>query len=101
MSIFKDVLQEEYQRLQALKDKYNEELEKLPKGSISAKNRNNQYYYYLAYRVKDKVKFKYIGKKDSEALSKIEEQLSKRKEIESKLEQVNNAIKDLSKSVNG
>ncbi len=30
MSIFKDVLQEEYQRLHTLKDKYNEELEELP-----------------------------------------------------------------------
>lgn len=98
MSIFKDILQEEQKRLNALKNKYEQALEKLPKGSLSRKIRNKKPYYYLAYRDGDKVKFKYIGKEDSEKYRILQEQLPKRHDLLRKLQQVKKDLKELSKS---
>ena len=100
MSILRDILKEEYDRLSALREKYSNELQCLPKGSISAKKRNNKNYYYLAYRVGNKVKFKYVGKENSDSLKALKVELSKRKELEIKLIQINKQINELSKSIN-
>ena len=61
MSYVKNILQEEYQRLKALSEKYTDEIRLLPKGSVSIKKRNYKEYLYLAYREKDRVRFEYIG----------------------------------------
>ena len=100
MSILQDILKEEKIRLTALKQKYEKELEKLPRGSLSKKLRNNKPYYYLAYRDGEKVKFQYIGKEDSEKLHILQKQVSKRHGLILKLKQVNEELKELSKSVN-
>ncbi len=39
MSYVKDILQEEFERLQALSQKYHAEIRLLPKGSVSIKKR--------------------------------------------------------------
>jgi len=99
MSVFKDMLNEEFKRLSELKSKYEKELVSFPKGSLSRKIRNNKPYFYLAYREKEKVKFEYIGKEDSKKLQITRELLLKRQDIEQKLKQVNNELKELSKSM--
>ncbi len=70
MSYLKSVLQEEYERLKALVEKYNDEISALPHGSISIKKRNRKEYVYLAYRKKENVKFEYIGSISSEKSKK-------------------------------
>lgn len=99
MSALQGILREEYDRLRKLSEKYQNELKRLPKGSISVKEIGNNNYYYLAFRKKEKVIFKYLGKEDSIKLNQIEEQLRKRKDLELKLRQVNSDIKELSKSI--
>lgn len=93
------VLKEEYKRLKQLVNKYTKNLNKLPKGSISSKKRNNSHYFYLAYRQGKKVKFIYVGKEDSEALEEIKEKVERRKEILNKLRQVKTELKELKKVI--
>ncbi|MDP8241991.1 MAG: HNH endonuclease [Candidatus Celaenobacter antarcticus] len=65
------------------KNKILEELKDLPsKGSIQPKKRGGRYYYYLAYRESDKVKFKYIGK---ERPFELEKKLKRSKLLKRKL----------------
>jgi hypothetical protein len=100
MSIFKDTLKEEVNRLNQLKGKYEKELESYPKGTLSGKSRGGKLYYYLAYRINKKIKFDYVGKEGSEKVLSMKGLISKRQTIENKLKQVKNELKDISKSIN-
>ncbi len=99
MSILKGVLEEEYQRLQYTKRQYSDLLSSLPKGSLSQKKRGNKVYIYRAFRIKDKVKFVYIGKADSEAAVEAYRQFKKRQQIQKQLKEVNNQIIALQRSL--
>ena len=99
MSIVFDVLQEELDRLKNLYKIYTKKIQVLPKGSISLKKRYNNIYLYLAFRNGYKVKFKYIGKKDSQAASAIAEKVKQRKELEMKIKKIRQEIKRLQKAI--
>lgn len=101
MSYLKSVLQEEYERLKALIEKYNDEISALPRGSISIKRRNQKKYLYLAYRKKENVKFEYIGSISSEKSKNIIKKVKLRKEYEIKLKQVRKDLKEIEKVING
>ena len=66
--------------------KYNEELDKLPKGTISEKVVNGNIYYYLKYREGKKVVSQYIPKNEIDNVSKS---LEKRKHIEVMVKSLN------------
>ncbi len=69
------------------------ELKDLPsKGSIQPKRRGKKYYYYLAFRENDKVKFKYIGKVRP---IELEEKLKRSKELKRKLTLINGFLYSL------
>ena len=99
MSIAKDILIDEYNRLNNLLQEYKNMLDNLPKGSLSKKKIKNHIYFYLAYRIKSKVKFDYIGKKYSERYIEIVNQLSERKKLMNKIRQVKQYIKELKRYV--
>jgi len=101
MSYIKAILQEEYQRLKALSDKYIDEINALPRGSISIKKRNQREYLYLAYRKKYKLKFEYIGPMASEKSQAVLKQIGLRKEFENKLKQVRKNLLEIGKATNG
>ncbi len=101
MSYIKAILQEEYQRLKALSDKYNDEINSLPRGSISIKKRNQREYLYLAYRQQSKLKFEYIGPVASEKSQTVLNQIDLRKEFEHKLKQVKKDLLEIEKVTNG
>jgi len=101
MSYLKSVLHEEYERLKALLEKYNDEISALPHGSISIKKRNQKEYVYLAYRKKENVKFEYIGSISSEKSKNVEKKVKLRKEYEIKLKQVRKDLKEIEKVING
>ena len=63
----KGVLKEELDNSLRMKKRYEQELAKLPKGSLVKKNIKGYQYYYLLLRDKGKVKFIYKGKKVSTA----------------------------------
>ena len=101
MSYLKSVLQEEYERLKALLQKYNDEISALPHGSISIKKRNQKEYVYLAYRKKENVKFEYIGSISSEKSKNVVKKVKLRKGYEIKLKQVRKDLEEIEKVING
>ena len=62
----KSVLKEELENSIRMKKRYEEELLKLPKGSISKRKIKGHEYYYLVYRDNGKFKSVYKGKSVSE-----------------------------------
>ena len=76
--ILRTILQEK-ERIDRMLAKYQEELEMLPKGTISEKKVKQSTYYYLKYREGKKVISRYIPQKDVEA---VREQVEKRRHIE-------------------
>ncbi len=101
MSYIKNVMQEEYQRLQVLYQKYIDKIDSFPKGTVSIKKRNKSEYLYLASRQGDKVKFNYIGSISSEKSLEILDQVNNRKKYELKLKQVRGDLKEIGKVING
>ncbi|PIE71613.1 MAG: hypothetical protein CSA22_01960 [Deltaproteobacteria bacterium] len=101
MSYIKGVIQEEYDRLNALVDKYQAKIAEYPKGGISIKKRNHREYVYLAVRKADKVKFQYIGAVDSEKAGVVKDQINTRKQFEEKLKQVKADLKEIEKVLHG
>ena len=76
--ILSTILQEK-ERIDRMLAKYQEELEMLPKGTISEKKVKQSTYYYLKYREGKKVISRYIPQKDVDA---VREQVEKRRHIE-------------------
>src|SRR6056297_125198 len=101
MAMVFDILEEEKNRLISLKEKYEHQISVLPKGSLSRKKRWNREYIYLAYRKDSKVKFVYIGPRDSEEAKELTEKIDKRRELENKLQQVNKNLKDVERGLCG
>lgn len=84
MSVVIDVIHEEAERLGSLISLYDDKIAGLPKGSISEKPRGNCMYCYLAYRKDGKVKFDYIGSKNSDKVRALRSQIEQRKKYEEK-----------------
>ncbi|MCD4655816.1 hypothetical protein K8T06_17995 [bacterium] len=99
MSVVQHILREEYDRLQELVSFYSEAIEKLPKGSISWKKRNDKIYAYLVYRDHKKIKFIYLGKENSEKAVEISRHIEARKEKEKLLRQVKANLKEIKKAL--
>ncbi len=76
--ILSTILQER-ERIDRMLAKYQEELEMLPKGTISEKKAGQSTYFYLKYREGKRVISKYIPQKDVET---VREQVEKRRHIE-------------------
>jgi hypothetical protein len=99
MSIVKDILRDERNRLVLLKDQIEEQILSLPKGSLSRKKRNNRFYYYLAYRKGDKVIFKYVGKDNSPEIASLEQDIKKRRKLEKRLREIKADLKDIKRGL--
>ena len=97
MSPIKSILQEELQRLEQLCQKYQEELSKLPRGSISEKERKGNSYAYLAFRENGKVHFEYIGNIQSDKVKKLRQLVEERRRYERLMKQAQNNLKELKK----
>ena len=76
--ILSTILQER-ERIDRMLAKYREELETLPKGTISEKKAGQSTYFYLKYREGKRVISKYIPQKDVET---VREQVENRRHIE-------------------
>lgn len=101
MAMVFDILEEEKRRLLSLKQRYEQRLSELPKGSPSRKKRRNREYLYLAYRDSGKVKFDYIGPADSKAAVNAEARVQQRKELEEKLRQVQENLAEVERGLRG
>jgi len=99
MSIVKDILRDERNRLVLLKDQIEEQILSLPKGSLSRKKRSNRFYYYLAYRKGDKVIFKYVGKGNSPEIESLEKDIKKRRKLEKRLREIKADLKEIKRGL--
>lgn len=99
--VIKGVLAEELKNSLRMKKEYEAALRKLPKGCLSKKKRKNQFYYYLAKRVGDKVKYIYKGKLPEKEIKKYEEAKKLRAKYRNLLSQTKKQIKYLRGAVRG
>ena len=95
MSILRDVLVEERDRLKDLIKMYGKEIAKLPKGSLSIKKIRNGLYAYRAFREKYKVQFEYLGGAESERALKFKEKMESRRKFYSLLKDANKNLNEV------
>ena len=88
----------EKERIEYMLSKYTEELESLPKGTLTEKNVGNKTYFYLKYREGKKVVSKYILK---ENVDFYKESLQKRKHLESMIKMLNEELATANKILGG
>lgn len=79
MNLLLRTIEQEKQRIEYMLTKYQNELNGLPKGTISEKQVGNKTYYYLKYRDGKKIISRYVGKTD---IDNVREQIAKRRHIE-------------------
>jgi hypothetical protein len=92
------VLMEEKQRLERAAKIFSKEIDKLPKGSIQAKKRNINIFYYLVFRdEKKKHRSVYLGKENSQTVKKTRKDIEKRKEFEQKYKQIKKDLTQITK----
>ena len=99
MSVLKNVLIEEKERLEKNIVAYFDLLSKLPKGSIFVRHIGKHAFVYRNLRLKNHVRSIYLGKK---GMPKVEEQILLRKEymrIKSNLRLANEELKKLGKAL--
>lgn len=101
MGIIKGVLEEEYNRLVLLYGKYQRDLEKLPKGSLSVKEKSGQEYAYIARREGKRVVFDYVGKASSDEVKQIREKIKKRKELAARIKSIKSDLRELERALGG
>jgi len=93
MSMIKNILKEELRKLLQTKRRYEQELMKLPKGSLVRKKVGGQHYYYLVMRDHGQVKCIYKGKISKEEVAKLKHAKICRAEYRRLLSQVKRQIK--------
>ena len=79
MNMILTTIAQEKKRIEYMIARYQEEQDRLPKGSLSEKTVGDRIYYYLKYRDGKKVISQYISKS---RIDEIREQIEKRKHIE-------------------
>ncbi|MDD5530308.1 MAG: hypothetical protein PHX21_09810 [bacterium] len=98
----KSLLLEELENSLQMKNGYEKELKKLPKGALVKKKINGQEYYYIIFREKGKVRFIYKGKKlAKEMIKKYAQAKGYRVKYKKMLSQVKKQIKYLRRVLSG
>ena len=96
MSVFEEVLIEEYDRSSRILRALKEENETLPRGSIRRRLVSGREYYYLQYREGKHVRSKYVKKADLESL---QQDLRRRRENEKAIKELNKSRKQIIKAL--
>lgn len=97
MGVIKGVLKEELKNSLRMKKSYEQELARLPKGSMIKKKIKGRDYYYLLLREKGKVRFVYKGKIGEEEIKKY----GKAKELRAKYRNLLSKVKKQIKYLKG
>ena len=101
MGVIKGVLKEELDNSLRMQNSYEQELKRLPKGSLVKKRIKGQEYYYLIYRENGKVRFIYKGKADENEVKKYKEAKEMRARYRHLLSRVKKQIRFLRSSLRG
>lgn len=98
MNMILTTIIQEKQRIEYMREKYQEELDRLPKGTISEKKSGEKVYYYLKYRDGGKVVSRYISKS---AIDEVRTQVEKRKHIEVMIKSLQEELAIADKALEG
>lgn len=101
MSAVFDILEDERRRLLQLKERHENQISVLPKGSLSRKRRGNKEYCYLAYRDAGKVRFDYVGPSNSGKVKSLEDKIRQRRALEEKLRQIEENLNQVERGLRG
>ena len=101
MGVIKGVLREELNNSLRMQGDYEQELKKLPRGSLVKKNIKGRDYYYLLMREAGKVKFIYRGKVSDDEVEKYREVKVLRARYRNLLSKVKKQVKYLRSSLRG
>ena len=91
MSVLSNSILDNLKRNLANQDLYQKQIDNLPKGKIVVRKKRKQDYYYLEYREKDKIIYKYLGPVLSFNISGLQAQIDERKVY---LERIKNLRRD-------
>ena len=86
MNLILHTVMQENQRIEYMLQRYQRELDGLPKGTISEKAVGGKVYYYLKYRDGKKVVSQYVSRKEIETVRALVE---KRRHIEAMVKSLN------------
>ena len=100
MSI-KSVLREELENSLRMQVRYEEELARLPHGSLARRIIKGNEYYYLVYREDGKVRSEYRGKSSPEEIARYGAAKQKRAQYRKQLSKVKKQIKFLRSTLRG
>ncbi|HUI92906.1 MAG TPA: hypothetical protein VLX68_11720 [Chitinivibrionales bacterium] len=95
------VIKEERKRLNEAKAAYEITIAKEEKGSPQIKHVGRKDYLYLARRVGNKIKYRYVGHLDSEASRRVLDSVKKRREYEKLLKGIKKDIKEVRRALRG
>jgi hypothetical protein len=98
MTVIEGVLLEEKERNLAMQKRYLEEIETLPKGSVTKKKINGKEYYYLIYRKGNKVITEYLGN-DEAKIDEVKKKINTRKSLENSIKKLKLELKIISKTI--
>ncbi len=98
MNMILTTIMQEKQRIEYMREKYQEELSRLPKGTISEKKSGEKVYYYLKYRDGSKVVSRYISKSE---IDEVRTQVEKRKHIEAMIKSLQEELVIADKALEG
>ncbi len=101
MRVLKGVLKEELDNSLQIKEDYERELAKLPKGSLVKKKIKGHEYYYLLLREGGKIRFEYRGKVSKEEIKKYKEAKEYRAKYRHLLSRVKKQIRFLRSALRG
>ncbi|MDP6631773.1 MAG: hypothetical protein QGH42_12315 [Kiritimatiellia bacterium] len=94
--VIKSILREELDNSRRMKERYEQELSALPRGSLVKRNIKGHEYYYLVYREKGKFKSEYKGKAvPDKVLHQYEEAKNLRAKYRKSLSQLKKQIRYL------
>ncbi len=98
MNMILTTIMQEKERILYMLAKYQEEYDRLPRGSISEKKSGEKTYYYLKYRDGKKVISQYIRK---DTVAEIRTQIEKRKHIEAMMKSLQEELAIAEKALGG
>lgn len=90
--VVKSVLEEELQRLLALKEHYQEKMNDYPPGYLLKREMKGRVYYYLSFRDGSKIKQKYLGALKHKQVESYKELIEKRRMLQKQISEVKKNI---------
>lgn len=96
MSLVEDIIRQEKKRIEVMIISYEDQMHKLPKGTLVRKQKGINQYYYFTYRVGKTVVSEYMGKY-SERIIELMSQITQRRHLEQMLRELHTEMKIVKK----